>query len=610
MRQFYKRIFCIALIGMFLAGCQNADVETEKIETEDMTDTEYTKEIIIVTTAPDKVVEETSWEESSEETEPEIIRSDPPAPLEEFMEYYWELLASGDEKKMERYTISRWLTMEEAVSLKEYEALNHLETLERGRENAERTMIAAADLDDDGKDDIVEYHENMDCGGGTYSYSLSVYRNEGNGYRLMYSHPLFDGKGDFRIISYEEENYLEIEGTNEKDIYWLRDWKLAGKAHMRYDRTIVEGNLEYCDRDYQDEGKRVEAEAANLCRELPNSITYPLSELEIKDGVRGNNLFWGDQETCVAFDGRGEIFRERYTATMEKWKEYVQNENPEKKLHFYLPYEDQIFRCDINNDGAEEEYIKSYGPLGIFETETWRWWENISRPTGRIYGKHEGEWGLLVYMESDGKETDFYRMCGLDIWNRELTPRMFWVERPNEKNIIYLLFSDENRTRSEIEGYEINGKEYRKILAVKCQGKGVLKELDYEWKEEQEQGGVMYTIETVYPIEEGEPDNRTYVEIRHMDDKLAEERINDRIKAEIRRIIRKTEWREKWTDEGIYPKMWVMKADREEAVFGYGVVYRPSAGSGYELLKTYIRVDLRTGCCEEIESADQDQAGW
>ena len=598
MNRFYKRFFCIAFVGMFLAGCQNAEMETE-----DMTDTEYTKESIIATTVPDKVANETPQEESSEETEPEIIRSDPPAPLEEFMEYYWGLYASGKEKELEAKIISRRLTMEEAISLGEYEALRHLKDLGRDRHNARSMMVVAADLNDDGQEDIIEYCINGGLGGSEDSNSLIVYMKNDTGYELMYSQPLFDRGKNLRVIAYEGQKYLEMEGLLEKHIYWLQDWKPEGKAFLEYYRKMAESRLVFCEEEYEYEGKQIEEAALDFCNNYSYDIVSSFSQMGDTEVSRGDNPFWGTSEFRIDPDGRGREIAERYRNKMYRWLDYAKRKCQGKEYSFGSPDSDQAFRCDINNDGTEEEYIKSRNLVGISQHGTW--WDGRQDspwPTGRMYGRHEGKKGLLVCMESKGEETDFYEMCGLDIWNRELIPQMFWVDKAGGKNVTYILYKDEEKMKAEIEGYEINGTEYRKILTVECYGKSRLTGLEYEWHKEEESSGLPYTIEMSYPMEEGKLDNRAYVELRHMKDKEREKKLNLAIKEELRRITEGPEWKEKWTDEEQFPKFWVIKASEEEMEFGYGIYYYRKEWDKWDTVTAHININLKTGTCQELDS--------
>ena len=57
-------------------------------------------------------------------------------------------------------------------------------------------------------------------------------------------------------------------------------------------------------------------------------------------------------------------------------------------------------------------------------------------------------------------------MCGLDIWERELTPQYFWVEQTEMDNITYITFQDENEHKQYIEGYFIQGDSYERVISA------------------------------------------------------------------------------------------------------------------------------------------------
>lgn len=92
-----------------------------------------------------------------------------------------------------------------------------------------------------------------------------------------------------------------------------------------------------------------------------------------------------------------------------------------------------ILQADINGDGIKD--IVEYGPGDGY------------------YGKHEGRNGLTYYMESAGKETDFKRLFGLDIWEGELTPLWFCVRNTEKGNVVYFIYQDENEYEKRIDWY-------------------------------------------------------------------------------------------------------------------------------------------------------------
>ena len=119
-----------------------------------------------------------------------------------------------------------------------------------------------------------------------------------------------------------------------------------------------------------------------------------------------------------------------------------------------------MYECDLNNDGITERYLKAVKELWMYETgfpSIGYGWGGLPHITGEYYGIHEGRHGLMYYMESEGEETDFFKMCGLDIWAGEMTPQYFWVEQTDRGNVTYITYQDGEEHRQHIEGYLIQG---------------------------------------------------------------------------------------------------------------------------------------------------------
>lgn len=402
---------------------------------------------------------------------PNLIQA---SPLEKFEQYYSSLALSGREEEILPYIISRSLDRKEAVALGKYDRLRHLKELEGDEEEdcGFRVTILGADLDGDGREEIIEYT--------TYdsANNISIYKKEEEEYSLMYRGTLPGESGFMQAACYEGEIFLMIQNLparldkeicwiqtmhlmgvkygDEMTIYHLEGWRPSEMVSIVYEGRPMESRLIFYEEEYAGEAGRIMEEVKGIWEGLPDSIT----DID-------TSSFWGSGEECISDTGRGWELNERYEAGMESHRKVLEQTFPEGVYSFQKQRFNQAFRCDINNDGVEEEYIKNYGHLGIVENSQWKG-GYVSCVTGKMYGSHEGEDGLLCYMEAGGRETDFLAMCGLDIWNRELSPHMFWVQEVDGKNVTYILYGDDKRLNFELAGYEITGTWCRKVLEAEC----------------------------------------------------------------------------------------------------------------------------------------------
>ena len=74
--------------------------------------------------------------------------------------------------------------------------------------------------------------------------------------------------------------------------------------------------------------------------------------------------------------------------------------------------------------------------------------------------------GLWYCIEESGEEMDFLSMCGLDIWEGEMTPQFFWVEETEQGNITCIIYQDGEAFRQQVDGYFIQDKTYEKVFSV------------------------------------------------------------------------------------------------------------------------------------------------
>lgn len=57
-------------------------------------------------------------------------------------------------------------------------------------------------------------------------------------------------------------------------------------------------------------------------------------------------------------------------------------------------------------------------------------------------------------------------MCGLDIWEGEMTPQFFWVEETDQGNITCIIYQDGEEFKQRVDGYFIQDKSYEKVFSV------------------------------------------------------------------------------------------------------------------------------------------------
>ena len=167
----------------------------------------------------------------------------------------------------------------------------------------------------------------------------------------------------------------------------------------------------------------------------------------------------GDEAYEVLMDG----YVKKYMAQQEP---YVVGRDVE--WGYNITNMGHMYESDLNNDGVMEKYLKGVKELWLYDGGFPRIGYPLGVPyiTGEYYGNHEGRHGLMYYVESEGEETDFLKMCGLDIWAGEMTPQYFWVEQTDRGNVTYITYQDGDEHRQHIEGYLIQGEGYKRVVSA------------------------------------------------------------------------------------------------------------------------------------------------
>lgn len=406
-----------------------------------------------------------------------------PYALESFGRYLEELYREGRRTELDSQIISRRLSLKEAALLAEGSPLlEHIRSYEEDELMIVTggICILAADVNGDGLEDIIEYGPDDEYRGS--ANMLNIYLGEEDGrFGLSYSQPLFGMKVKWsdiiEVVRYGDETYLlfrdRIRGLDSNwdeegalAAYRLSDGKPIDKLNLDYmcsdiSVTITE-NVGAYDVGFLIENRLSLYHVANRrhCDVQYDWLDqYGSGETEI--------VKWEDEEAFKeAFDVLHDRYGEKYRAQQEP---YVEGWDGDPQDHYNVTIMTDMYECDLNNDGVTERYLKAVKELWLYETgfpSIGYGGERLPHITGEYYGIHEGRHGLMYYMESEGEETDFLKMCGLDIWAGEMTPQYFWVEQTDRGNVTYISYQDGDEHRQRIEGYLIQGDAYERVVCA------------------------------------------------------------------------------------------------------------------------------------------------
>lgn len=415
----------------------------------------------------------------SEEPEKAEV-SEAPDALEGFGRYLEELYREGRRTELDDLVISRRLGLKEAALLAEGSPLlEHIRAYEEDQLMIVTggICILAADVNGDGLEDLIEYGPDEEYRGS--ANMLNIYLGkEGGGFGLSYSQPLFSLKVRWsdiiEVARYGEETYLlfrdRIRGDDfnwdEEGVlaaYRLSDGRPMGKLNLDYmcsdiNVTITENAGAY-DVSFLTENRLSLYHVANR------------QHCDVQYDWLGNSHGSGETKTYEkedekAYEALSGGYVEKY---MAQQKPYVGGWDGDPQEHYNVTHMGDMYESDLNNDGIKERYLKEVKELWMYETgfpSIGYGWGGLPHLTGEYYGKHEGRHGLMYYIESEGEETDFLKMCGLDIWAGEMTPRYFWVEQTDRGNVTYISYQDGDEHRQRIEGCLIQGDAYERVICA------------------------------------------------------------------------------------------------------------------------------------------------
>lgn len=492
------------------------------------------------------------------------------SPLAEFGQHIEQLYKNGRKSDIENYVISKTLSFEEAALWAEKAPiLGHLKRYAEDSFTIPTTgiCILLADVDGNGIEDVIEYSPaSSNITEWAIANRLIIYRGMVDGsYELSYSQPIFDTEVDWgdiiEVLKYEGETYLLFSDQREQNamvIYWLSDGILNGKLEFEY--------------QYKDMGIEVKNSA----------------EVEIIDAKKAEEL-------------RDKFGQKNVAELNELLKKYdadgiwgsVPNCNTRVPL-----------MSDINNDGIIEEYIKIEGYAwieaeGIPEREISKYYDVLYGDGEWKYnGRHESKRRLFYYMETSGEETDFLKMCGLDIWERELIPQIFWVDDTEKGNITYITYMDKNGFEKQVDGYLIYGDKYKQVESyaytpiMECSS-------HYEYRKENKSSSVDYFTCLA--------ENRQSIILTWGKENELEKYINENIQAAIEEKVKTLDW-----EENLFLTIgyWPVKATNETFIMDYCIYYQVPWGNAWEEehTQTYsMEVNLITGECREMASNERSE---
>lgn len=526
--------------------------------------------------------------------------------LEIFCRYYGKLIEEGREGELEQYVISKLLSQEEAVALGEYKALSYFEGFGELQYNAKRVIVLETDIDGDGENDIIEYDLNNCTDDSPQSSSLTIYQKAENNFTMVYSQPKFDTTMFWRsvsvcVVKYEGEVFVLFRECdditiNKIDIYWLKDFEFVGRCiiHSRsYNEVVVEQVS--CKEEYRNLANKILKEVSCIVNAERNSIVaieYPC--IVLKNETIHGGCFWGSAEKCVSksiLEGTAEA---DLCSFIKNWSG---DEIEETTIWETVQWcNGQIFQGDINNDGEIETYIKTENALGLTYYDFWT--RSMLIQITEDYGDHTGKAnGLRYYMESCGKAVDFENMCGLDIWSFRLTPRMFWVDEVNGRNIIFYICQGTNKWEYEIIGYDIEVDKYIEVLRI---GGHVNVECEYlyEWKKGRN-SSFPYGVRMAYgDIEQ--------VVLYGMVDEKKQEIINTQIQE---LIIREIEERGKeyYLSREETARYTLYQATKDEMTIKYKYIWFDEEKEQFDSSVLWLHVDIANNTCIETDSLTRSE---
>lgn len=375
-------------------------------------------------------------------------------------EYLKGLIADDNWDELDRYVISREVAWKEAAGMAD-KSPAYANFAEYGDYffNSREAIILEADINGDGVRDIMEYLP--DVGNIQVSNShlqqniLTIF--DGKDASVIYYQPWFDTlvlHGDeLLVMEYGENLFFLFRRGNRITVYRMENGRFVDRLMLEVEYQEAETEIVDCREGFQ-------KEADELCS----------NAMEYLEAGKTSGRYQGSAETLLEEDSDfyKELKRVSDEEVQECYRRFLESVGgygayPPSAIGHSAAY---LCCCDIDNDGEEEWYAKTKSKLclsahvgtGIHDFMT-----------GELYGngRHEGKYGLIYTMVKEGAGTNIGEISGLDIWNGEDTPQMFWVEKKGKENITYIQYADGRPGGGgRIVAYDIRDGAHEKVLEV------------------------------------------------------------------------------------------------------------------------------------------------
>lgn len=476
----YRYFLMTAMIMVLFCGCKKEELQNRESIVQNVSD--MPSDLTLDLPEGTSGAVEVSDEKNSDREE-----------LERFGEYLEGLLQERNLKELEQYKISRLLPWREAAGMADSSpALKHFGAYGQYRFSSDGVVLLEADVNGDGRKDIVEYlpriWDSVDASFTNVS-RLTVYVSDASGdYRVLYFSPDFPASlgcnHDIYMVGYGRNTYLIfyfVPNGAGITAFQMQDGIPTGEIRIDYERTDVDYEVAYC--------KSGMEESVEKLREKREEY-YPVSVAMDREKFRGDA-----GEVTMETPEYG-VFEELGYEDAEGYKNRYRELLGTDRMVFSTPIYLSgltVYQSDLDNDSEPELYAMDSDYLGMGVLDASSRCRYIY-PTGELYGdgKHEGEWGLQYVMADGMQLTDFEQLCGLDIWASDYVPQVFWVEKCGDENITFIKYFAGDYLDCLIEGYCIKDGGYETVLSVEYHPM-ISTVVTYEWPKEGKEA-LTYTV--------------------------------------------------------------------------------------------------------------------
>lgn len=529
-------------------------------------------------------------------------------PLEELGHQIEQMCREGKRAEIDNYVVSKTISIEEAAVLAEKTPI--MSYMKSYAENSftiptDGICMIAADVNNDGLEDLIEYGsaDSNAMWNWRIANRLVIYLGKSDGsYELAYFQPVFDTEVYWEdlieVLQYKDENYLLFSHQGEQymmTIYWLSGGIPCGKLDFSYQCTGMNVELKEYDENFACDW------LLDNSLEMYHTINYQHCNCKAYNWLYN----FGSAEIEVTDENRIEDLHSRYGKRETVELNELLNEYSNVNMWGAVPNDGAAkpMMSDIDNDGIWEEYIKLTGEAsavvdGLPERGIYRHYDVLlSGKEWKYNGRHGGKRRLFYYMEKSDEETDFMKLCGLNIWAEELVPQSFFVEETPRGNVTYIVYQDINEFAQQIEGCLIKDGTFEKVVSLRYTP--IMEfSLQYEFREKGVENRITYVICHA-------EDNKS-VSLKWKENNGSEDKINQNIQSIIEKKLADIDWEEnRFHSLGYYP----IKATDEIFIFDYVIYYEVPWETVWDEKHTEIfsmEVNLVTGECREIGSEERE----